>query len=217
MPIYNGIEFIDDSVTSIMEQTYDKWELLIGINGHAENSEVFRIAKKYENIDSRIKVYDLLGVKGKSNALNKMITYCKYHYIALLDVDDIWYKQKLETQSIWLNHYDVIGTKCVYFGDIEGTVPFIPEGDFTSFNFSQINPVINSSAVVRKNLCYWNSEFDGVEDYDLWIRLRKQNKRFYNSSQILVKHRIHSVSAFNSGGKNNNTVPYLLKYHNLSK
>ena len=33
MPIYNGIEFINESVPSILEQTYDKWELLIGING----------------------------------------------------------------------------------------------------------------------------------------------------------------------------------------
>ena len=63
MPIYNGIEFINQSVPSILEQTYDKWELLIGINGHPENSEVFKIAKQYENIDSRIKVYDLLNIK----------------------------------------------------------------------------------------------------------------------------------------------------------
>jgi len=33
IPIYNGIEFIDDSVSSVLSQTYDKWELLIGVNG----------------------------------------------------------------------------------------------------------------------------------------------------------------------------------------
>ena len=51
MPIYNGIEFIDESVSSILKQTYDKWELLIGINGHPENSEVYKIAQKYETIN----------------------------------------------------------------------------------------------------------------------------------------------------------------------
>ena len=40
-----------------------------------------------------------------------------------------------------------------------------------------------------------------MEDYDLWIRIRKQNKRFYNCPQITVKHRVHNLSAFNSGGK----------------
>ena len=40
-----------------------------------------------------------------------------------------------------------------------------------------------------------------MEDYDLWIRIIKQNKRFYNCPQITVKHRVHNLSAFNSGGK----------------
>ena len=42
MPIYNGIEFINESVSSIILQTFGEWELIIGINGHPENSEVFK-------------------------------------------------------------------------------------------------------------------------------------------------------------------------------
>ena len=216
MPIYNGIEFINESVSSIIEQTYDKWELIIGINGHPENSQVFKIAKQYEDIDKRIKVYDLIGVKGKANALNEMVSLCKFNYIALLDVDDIWHPQKLEVQSIWLNSYDVIGSNCIWFGDRPGIVPSIPQYDFSNFNFANVNPIINSSVIIRKELCSWDSKFD-VEDYDLWIRLRLKNKRFYNCSQILVKHRIHNTSAFNSGGKNNNMVPDLLKLYGLTR
>ena len=215
MPIYNGIEFINESVPSILEQTYDKWELLIGINGHPENSEIYKTAKSFEEKSDKIKVIDFYNIKGKSNTLNEMIKYCKYDYVALLDVDDIWYPQKLEIQHIFLNKYDVIGTRCVYFGYICGIIPDSPRLEFSSFNFAQVNPIINSSVVIRKNLCYWNSQFDGVEDYDLWIRLRKQNKSFLNCPEILVEHRIHTDSAFNSGNKNNDNVPSLLKYHNL--
>ena len=85
IPIYNGIEFIDESVTSILNQTYDKWELLIGINGHPENSDAFKKAKeyeKYENVGERIRVFDFFNIKGKSNTLNEMIRFCKYEYIA---------------------------------------------------------------------------------------------------------------------------------------
>lgn len=217
MPIYNGIEFINESVPSILEQTYDKWELLIGINGHQENSEVYKIAKEFEGKSDKIKVIDFYNIKGKSNTLNEMIKYCKYDYVALLDVDDVWYPQKLELQSNWLNIYDVIGSNCVWFGDRPGIVPSIPQHDFSNFNFAIVNPIINSSVILRKELCWWNSKFDGVEDYDLWIRLRKQNKKFYNSPQILVKHRIHNTSAFNAGGKNNNIVPDLLRNHNLTR
>ncbi len=217
MPIYNGIEFINESVPSILEQTYDKWELLIGINGHPENSEIYKTAKSFEEKSDKIKVIDFYNIKGKSNTLNEMIKYCKYNYVALLDVDDIWHPQKLEVQSVWLNSYDVIGSNCIWFGDRPGIIPSIPQHDFSNFNFSNVNPVINSSVVVRKNLCSWDSKFDGLEDYDLWIRIRKQNKKFYNCTQILVKHRIHNTSAFNSGGKNNNKVPSLLQAHGLKK
>lgn len=74
MPIYNGIEFIDESVSSIINQTYDNWELLILINGHPKESDVYNIAKKYEN--EKIKVFDLYNFKGKSHTLNYSLRYC---------------------------------------------------------------------------------------------------------------------------------------------
>jgi glycosyltransferase involved in cell wall biosynthesis len=212
MPIYNGIEFIEESVSSILRQNYDQWELLIGINGHPQNSNVYKTAKEYENKNGKIRVFDFYEIKGKSNTLNEMIKYCNYNYIALLDVDDIWHHEKLNVQSQLLNHYDVIGTKCVWFGDRAGVIPDIPVGDISKFDFSLVNPIINSSSIIRKELCYWNKEWDGIEDYDLWLRLRKQNKTFYNFKEILVKHRIHSTSAFNANG-NDNKVDSLLVSH----
>jgi teichuronic acid biosynthesis glycosyltransferase TuaG len=212
MPIYNGIEFIDESVSSILTQTYGQWELLIGVNGHPENSDVYKIAKKYETINDKIRVYDFYKTKGKSNTLNEMIQFCKYDYIALLDVDDVWYPQKLELQTKFLNYYDIVGSNCVWFGDRPGIVPKIPEGDISNFDFSTVNPIINSSCIIRKGLCYWNHNWNGIEDYDLWIRLRKSNKLFFNCKEILVKHRIHNASAFNAQG-NDNKVDSLLVSH----
>ena len=98
MPIYNGIEFIEESVSSILRQTYKEWELLIAINGHPENSDVYKIAKEYEKKTDKLRVYDFYEIKGKSNTLNEMIKYCNYNYVALLDVDDIWLPRKLEAQ-----------------------------------------------------------------------------------------------------------------------
>ena len=210
MPIYNGIEFINDSVSSILNQTYDQWELIIGINGHQSNSKIYFIAKEYEKINNKIKVFDLFYIKGKSNALNEMLKFSNYDYIALLDVDDIWHYQKLQLQSKLLNIYDVIGSNCIWFGDKNNIIPNIPIGDISDFNFSLINPIINSSSIIKKKLCYWNE--NGIEDYDLWLRLKKLNHKFFNFKEILVKHRIHNNSAFNSKG-NNNKVNKLLISH----
>lgn len=214
IPIYNGIEFIEESVSSVLNQTYDKWELLIGINGHPQDSEVYKIAKEYEKKSGKVRVFDFYNIRGKSNTLNEMIPFCSYNYVAILDVDDIWHQQKLEAQSHQLEKYDVIGSNCVWFGDRQGIVPQIPTGDISNIDFSLVNPIINSSSVIRKELCYWNE--NGIEDYDLWLRLRKQNKKFFNFKEILVKHRIHNASAFNSKG-NNNKVEGLLNSYGLTR
>jgi glycosyltransferase involved in cell wall biosynthesis len=212
MPIYNGIEFIDESVSSILNQTIGDWELIIGINGHPPLSDVYMVAKQYELKNNKIRVLDLTDIKGKSNALNVMVQYCTYNYVALLDVDDIWLPKKLEMQRYYLNVYDVIGTKCVYFGDLENIVPQIPNGDLSNIDFLSFNPLINSSAIIRKELCFWNAKWDGVEDYDMWLRLNKQGRKFYNLREVLVKHRIHTQSAFNAQG-NHLKVEGLKKSH----
>jgi len=211
IPIYNGIEFIEESVSSVLRQNYEKWELIIGVNGHPQNSKVFQIAKKYEEKSNKIRVFDFYNIKGKSNTLNEMIKFCNFDYVALLDVDDIWHDEKLDVQSQLLGHYDVIGSNCIWFGDRNNIVPPIPVGDISNFDFKIVNPIINSSSIIRKELCYWNCIWDGIEDYDLWLRLRKQNCKFFNCEAILIKHRIHQASAFNSKG-NNNKVEHLLSH-----
>ena len=210
IPIYNGIEFIEESVSSVLNQTNEQWELLIGINGHPQNSHVYLTAKEYEKKSDKVRVFDFYNIRGKSNTLNEMIRFCNYNYVAILDVDDIWHPQKLEIQSQLLNKFDVIGSNCVWFGNRPGVVPQIPTGDISNIDFSIVNPIINSSSLIRKELSYWNE--NGIEDYDLWLRLRKQNKKFFNFKEILVKHRIHNASAFNSKG-NDNKVDSLLVNH----
>ena len=199
MPIYNGIEFLKESIPTILYQTYQNWELILGINGFTKNSDTYIEAKKYEN--EKIKVLDLFYIKGKSNSLNEMIKYSKYNWIALLDVDDKWLPKKLEYQIKFKNDYDIIGSHCKYFGDLN-ICPRIPTKDLSKFNFLQFNPIINSSALIRKELCVWNSDWDGVEDYDLWLKLYFEKKKFYNVEDILVLHRIHNKSAFNANGNN---------------
>jgi teichuronic acid biosynthesis glycosyltransferase TuaG len=208
MPIYNGIEYIEESVSSIIAQTYENWELIIGINGHEPNSTVYQTANTY--VSHKIRVFDYT-TKGKPSTLNEMVKECKGEYIALLDVDDIWHPLKLEKQTPLLNHYDVIGSRCIYFGDLNGIVPAIPTGDISLVDFHITNPIINSSSIIRKSLCYWNPDCF-IEDYDLWLRLRKAGHTFYNLNEILVKHRIHRESAFNSKG-NHSCVADLINHH----
>jgi amylovoran biosynthesis glycosyltransferase AmsE len=209
MPLYNGVEFIPESVASVLAQTYQRWELIIGVNGHPTGSHVYRTAQTFAC--AKIKVVELAAsITGKSAALNEMVKYCQYEYVALLDVDDIWHERKLEVQLPKIaDQYDVVGSHCVYFGDRQGE-PALPVQDLSQFDFTQCNPIINSSCVLKKEWAHWTPLWDGVEDYDLWLRLRKQGKTFYNCPERLVKHRIHANSAFNARG-NHAKVAKLLK------
>ena len=208
LPIFNGFEFIGESVPTVLYQTYKDWELIIGINGHPKDSDIYKEAKKWEEKDPRIKVYDFYETKGKSETLNEMIKYCKYDWISLIDVDDKWLPKKLESQITFIYYYDVVGTQCKYFGD-SNAIPNIPTGDISGFNFLKFNPIINSSCLLRKDLSCWDKNCF-VEDYDLWLKLWKSGKKFYNLDEIQVLHRIHDNSAFNAKGNN-------LKVNDLKK
>lgn len=207
MPIYNGIEFIEESVNSVINQTYTEWELIISINGHDKNSDVYNIAKKYES--DKIKIFNLNTI-GKSNTLNESLLYCKYDKICLLDVDDIWHKEKLEKQLQFINNYDVVGTYCQYFGERSG-YPQLIVGNIDLFFFKLFNPIINSSSCFNKKDAHWNNEFDSIEDYEMWLRLMTERKSFYNINETLVYHRIHKLSSFNGTSKQEDLLPKLLK------
>lgn len=200
IPLYNGVEFLNESLTSIINQTYIHWEVIIGINGHSLESniivEIYNIINNL-NIDNKYDIRVIIyNTKGKSQTLNAMVNDVKFDYIALLDVDDIWVSYKLEKQVPLLSNYDVIGTQCVYFGDIN-IKPTVPTGDLSEHNFYSVNPLINSSIIIHKKDAYWD-ENEFIEDYDMWFRLYHNGKKFYNIPDILCLHRIHKQSNFNN-------------------
>jgi teichuronic acid biosynthesis glycosyltransferase TuaG len=203
IPIYNGIEYLNESLSSVISQTYTKWEVIIGINGHHPNSDVENLAIEIKNSicptylkeSVKIKYYE---TKGKSATLNAMVKDCTYDLIAILDVDDIWLPNKLEKQCEYFDKYDVIGTNCQYFQDLHNS-PSIPYGNITNFDFLSLNPIINSSAIIKKQNAIWNEKNNiGLEDYELWLQLWIQGKTFYNVPDILCLHRIHKNSSFNN-------------------
>lgn len=202
IPIYNGIEFLPECLESLVSQTYQKFNVLIGINGHPEDSEIYQSVQAYAEItpELNIHVVDLgmcKSINPKALALNKMVNLVdeECQWIALLDVDDCWRPDKLQHQVKFTDKYSVIGSMCQYFGDMN-VVPTLPMEDITNFDFTKVNPIINSSCLIRKNLAYW--DIICIEDYDLWLRLRLKSCPMYNVPKILVDHRIHQDSAFNT-------------------
>lgn len=208
MPIYNGSEYLRESLSSIVAQTYENWELLIGVNGYSEGSEVWKRVSEYNS--KKIRVFDLYRCHNKSQALNELIKFSINDWVCLLDVDDIWISTKLYTQMKYVNKYHVIGTNAVYFGDRNDS-PAIPLNEFGLDIFKSINPIINSSAMFLKEDAYWE-EIKGVEDYDMWCRLISKGRKFFNVPEVLVNHRIHRKSAYNTSTYNESIIGIKRKY-----
>ena len=92
---YNGEKYIRQSIDSVINQTFKKWELLIGFNGTTDKTK--DIVKEYK--DERIKTFDYEDDKGKAKTLNKLIKQAQFDYCAIQDDDDLWWPPKLYEQS----------------------------------------------------------------------------------------------------------------------
>lgn len=197
LPIYNGQEYINDCISSILKQSFRNFELIVGINGHNEEGYqyIVNIINKFE--DSRIKILSKDERKGKVKILNRMTAEAKYDIIALIDVDDIWYPHKLIKQLKYIDKYDVVGSDAAYFQDRLGT-PGIFLGKISYNMFSFQNPIINSAAMIRKDCAKWNESWEGLDDYHNWVNLISFNKIFYNVPEILIGHRVHKDSCYNN-------------------
>ena len=207
MPLYNGVEFLKDSISSIIGQSFRDWELIIGINGDHTSEEFYKIVSTIKSFGCD-KIYPIMYPwKNKTKTLIEMAKISQFDYVALMDVDDHWFPQKLRKQMLFIEKYDVVGTDATYFGDLIGT-PKIFQGKLLDKMLYFHNAIINSSVLMKKECAQWNEAWEGLDDYNLWISLLENGKSFFNIPEILIGHRIHELSYFN---KNNDGYMQQLK------
>ena len=177
---FHGFHYIESSISSVKNQTYKNWEIILGVF----DKGIYNHVKKYE--EKNIKAYEC---KTK-NIIDELKSYSNNEWIAILDVYDKWHPEKIELQSKYMNNYDVIGTACKYIENINnfnysspGKISKIPYGNITNYDFSKKNPIIYSSLLIKKELCNLENK---------WIDLQKKGRTFYNLNNILVMVRLHN-------------------------
>ena len=219
IPVYNGIEFLEECIRSVIAQTYTDYDVLIGVNGHGSDGGIVgSIASTYANLDSRIRVV-IQGapIASKVESLNDLMIHAHGEWICLLDCDDAWLPTKLEEQIMAkqsvARHASVIGTFSTFFGSWTGS-PIVPGEHIDTRTMADVNPIINSSSMIHRSLCRWRIEQrEGLEDYELWMRIALAGGRFYNIPKVLTRHRVHASSAFNS--KQLDPTPLRMRFNEL--
>ena len=99
-PCYNGERFINYCIESVIAQTYKNWEMIIVDDNSKDNSK--NIINSFTKNDSRIFSIYLENNIGAAEARNIAISRAKGRFIAFLDSDDLWHREKLEIQIAFM-------------------------------------------------------------------------------------------------------------------
>ena len=96
VPVYNAEKFLEETIKTVQNQTYSKWELIFIDDCSKDNS--VKLIEKYKKQDDRIRLYRQPENGGTALARNIGIQNASGDYICFLDADDLWHKEKLEKQ-----------------------------------------------------------------------------------------------------------------------
>ena len=208
MAVKDAERWIQKTLNSLIQQSYEDWECIISLNGSSDSSE--QICKSI--VDNRF-VLIKSDLPNKCVALNDAIKVSKRDMLCILDSDDLWHidKLKLQLKKLETNNVDICGTGLTYIdendNELTSRAPTLPCSDYECkvSLLNCVNPIANSSVLYYKNIHdkvgLYDTYFNGVEDYELWKRCLKNNLSFLNLEEKLLLHRIHNTSNFNSTEK----------------
>jgi len=204
--LYDAEKYIEETVESVINQTYENWEMIIVDDCSTDSSR--DIVRKFESKDNRIKLIESkTNFGGPARPRNIGLENAKGKYVAFLDSDDIWLANKLEKQIEFMedNDCDIVHTLANVIdenGKVQGPskgsrvfnkLKYIMNNENILFytNFININTVMmKNSNNIRftedKNLV-------ALEDWYFWVEAKKSLK-IKLQEKILINYRVHNSS-----------------------
>jgi len=209
MTVYNGEQYLKQTVSSILKQTYLDFEFLIIDDTSTDSS--MDILNFFQ--DSRIRIVCNEQNMGQTRSLNKGLQLAKGKYIARMDADDLAYPHWLENQITFIENnpeYVVVSANAVIINSKGDTVKILnspqpfEEVVLKSLIACQINHV---GSLYQKNIILehggYDESFTIAEDYDLWSKLIRAGKKLTRTSAVSIAIRFHdqSTSIIEKGNK----------------
>lgn len=200
MPVYNAGQYLDESISSILKQSYTNFEFLIFNDGSTDNSVA--VIEKYLAADSRIKLFDSRENKGYLVHLNEGLRIAKGEFIARMDSDDISMPSRFEKQikRLTTESADIIGSNVILWN---GNKKYAGKKSRQALTHTELEtqmffgiPVYHPAVLFKREMVdngdyYYDGEFYPAEDYELWSRLLRRY-RFANIKEPLLCYRVSS-------------------------
>ena len=202
VPLYNTPEpFLRDMITSVLNQTYQNWELCLADGSDAEHEEVGKICREYLEKDSRIVYQKLLKNEGISGNTNECLKLATGEYIGLFDHDDILHPSTLYEYVKAVNEQDADYIYCdettFKNGDINKMLTMHFKPDYAVDNLRANNYICHFSVFAKRLLEgeeLFRSRFDGSQDHDMILRMTDRAKHIVHIPKLLYYWRCHEGS-----------------------
>lgn len=198
MPVYNGEQYLRETMDSILGQVFSDFEFLIVDDGSTDGSAA--IIDSYK--DERIRVLKNPTRLKLSGALNRGFDEARGQYIARMDADDISLPNRLAIQVAFLDqHKDMglCGSWVKMFGNRKTTIYRAPVG-YEHIRAKALfdNPFVHPSVMLRKALfdrhkLRYDGSYYPTEDYELWTRAVPCFP-CDNIPKVLLHYRVHPNS-----------------------
>jgi len=202
LSVYNGEEYLNEAIDSILAQTYENLECIIINDGSTDGS--LEIIEKYAKEDERIVIISREN-RGLIESLNEGIRRAKGEYIARMDADDVALPLRFERQVAYMQEHPgigICGTAVEVFGEnvhrhiwrLEGEDRHMKAMLLFSSVFAHPTVMMRKSLIFKHNLFY-DPKFIYAEDFELWTRFA-QHTQMANLQEPLLQYRIvqNSVS-----------------------
>lgn len=197
-PVYNAVNFIDDTIQNVLSQSYSDWEWILVED--ASNDGTREKLKEYidsNKLDSRIKIIFLDDNKHRAaGARNRGLEESKGRYIAFLDADDVWAKDKLEKQLKFMEKMDIAFSFTAYeFGDAlaKGTGKYVRVPEVLTLKKALSRTIIFTTTTmfdtkkISKDMI--KMPYIASEDTATWWNILKSGYNAYGLDEVLAIYR----------------------------
>lgn len=218
IPLFNKEDYIESTLNSVLNQSYNDFEIIVVDDGSNDNSAY--LVSQFK--DSRIKLIKQKN-KGVSVARNTGIEYAKANYIALLDADDLWYENHLFELKKQIDLFPNAGLYCnnykVYHNEnfqqnarlnFEYFENCLIVEDY--FKASIINSVAWTSAVAFSKETFniiggFNPDYKTTQDIDLWVRIALKYEVSFNP-KITMAYKFYVDNSLSKNENEYNIIRY---------
>lgn len=193
LPVYNGEQYVAEAVTSILEQTYTDFELLVMDDGSTD--ETPQVLASLAAGDARVRIHRREN-RGLIATLNEGLTLCSTELVARMDADDRAMPERLALQKAFMDrhaHIAVCGTGMEMYESGKVVTPrsAAPFDILCLFGSALAHPTVMYRRSVVLGLGGYASDMAAAEDYDLWCRMAAAGYGIDNLPQALLRYRMH--------------------------